>query len=273
MCTLIVRHKIDRGCSTVIAANRDEFYHRPWSMPMVLHEEPRIIGGRDDRCGGTWLGFTEYGFFVGLTNHYNPTSYKPSLRSRGELVVGALAQKTLSGVREYLGSIEASAYNEFNMLLGDGEEVLVVYSRHCPAKVEIHTLGAGIYVLCNDRMNAPSNPKFFRVKHLANQIPSNSWPTLKEALIQVLSDRETDYDVEKNLVSSEILSLKKSVRYRMPICIHGDGYGTVSSTLAAVGSGRLLHYEFAPGPPDETPFEDQIPLLSRMRFDCARASM
>ena len=63
MCTIIVRHGMDDWCSTIIASNRDEFYHRPASGPLVLSADPFVVGGRDERAGGTWFGLTPAGFF------------------------------------------------------------------------------------------------------------------------------------------------------------------------------------------------------------------
>ncbi len=68
MCTIIVRHGMDDWCGTIVASNRDEFYDRSSSAPVVLHDNPRIVGGRDERQGGTWFGITDSGLYLGLTN-------------------------------------------------------------------------------------------------------------------------------------------------------------------------------------------------------------
>jgi hypothetical protein len=46
------------------------------------------------------------------------------------------------------------------------------------------------------------------------------------------------------------------------ICIHSDAYGTRSATVAAFDVGRVLVYDHADGPPDQTPFVDRRSLLA-----------
>ena len=102
MCTIIVRHRMDDWCSTIVASNRDEFYDRPASGPGVLRSRPLTVGGRDEREGGTWFGLTREGLFVGLTNQRSFGTRDDSLRSRGGLVLDALAEGSLEGALEWL---------------------------------------------------------------------------------------------------------------------------------------------------------------------------
>ena len=39
-----------------------------------------------------------------------------------------------------------------------------------------------------------------------------------------------------------------------PLCRHGEGYGTVCSTILTLRAGTVARYLFAPGPPCTTPF-------------------
>jgi hypothetical protein len=43
------------------------------------------------------------------------------------------------------------------------------------------------------------------------------------------------------------------------LCVHAGIYGTVSSTVLALGPGRVERYLFAPGPPCRTAFS-AVPL-------------
>src|SRR6266850_2262989 len=57
MCTLAVYVRQFADTPLVVAANRDEFFARPATPPELLTTAaPRIVGGRDLRAGGTWLG-------------------------------------------------------------------------------------------------------------------------------------------------------------------------------------------------------------------------
>src|SRR2546428_821351 len=52
----------------VIAANRDEFYARPTRPAHAWDDDPRVIGGRDLRAGGSWLAVRRGGRFAAITN-------------------------------------------------------------------------------------------------------------------------------------------------------------------------------------------------------------
>ena len=67
MCTIVILRHVHSEWPLVLAANRDEFYGRPTQGPQLLSESPRVVGGRDVERGGTWMGTTDSGLFVGLT--------------------------------------------------------------------------------------------------------------------------------------------------------------------------------------------------------------
>jgi len=56
MCILALAFQVRSDLPLIVAANRDEFYERPTEAPRLLRGAPRIVGGRDARAGGTWLG-------------------------------------------------------------------------------------------------------------------------------------------------------------------------------------------------------------------------
>ncbi|MCA9563071.1 MAG: NRDE family protein, partial [Myxococcales bacterium] len=56
MCTLLISFQNHPVAPLVVAANRDELYARPTSTPVVLRDNPRAIGGKDLRFGGSWFG-------------------------------------------------------------------------------------------------------------------------------------------------------------------------------------------------------------------------
>lgn len=260
MCTIIVRHQLDDWCSTLVAANRDEFYDRPASGPVVLHDDPRVVGGLDEREGGTWFGLTRDGLFVGLTNQRNFGPRDDSLRSRGLLALEALETNSFGGVTDYLQGVDPRGYNEFNLIFGDGKELGVAYGRRATPQVEIEKLGKGVHVLCNDRLGSAEFPKAEQARERVLEIPPSPWPQMKEQLIDILSDASLPDPAEVPPLAAGAPFDQEIARRLQAICVRTPVYGTVSSTIAAVRPGRVEQYLLSQGPPCENDFEDALHL-------------
>src|SRR2546423_2141430 len=114
--------QMHREFPLVVAANRDELLDRPAVAMTVLREAgPRIIGGRDELAGGTWLAVNDAGVVAGLTNRpMHGQQRDPTKRSRGELPLG-LARHTSAAdaVEWFAAEIKPSQYNPGWMLVGD----------------------------------------------------------------------------------------------------------------------------------------------------------
>ena len=75
------RHPADRGRQPL--TNRS---NRPAQPMTVLRDAgPRVLGGRDQLAGGTWLAVNDAGVVAGLTNRPTKGQRDPAKRSRGEL--------------------------------------------------------------------------------------------------------------------------------------------------------------------------------------------
>ena len=62
MCLLVVASRVVAEEPLIVGANRDEILERPATSVTVLDEgPPRILGGRDELSGGTWLAVNEHG--------------------------------------------------------------------------------------------------------------------------------------------------------------------------------------------------------------------
>lgn len=226
-------------------------------------ESPSTVGGRDLVAQGTWMGVTREGLFVGVTNHrrLETSERPPPVRSRGELVLRALALGNVAAITRHVGALDAREYNTFNLLWGDAEDLLVGYARDEQRQVMIETVPSGVHVLPNDRIDSPSFVKVERAKQLLLPHVQAPLPELTQALKAVLSDRllpalEDIPDPPANSVFDHA-----RLRELAALCVRTETYGTRSSTVVMLAPGRVVQYLFADGPPDRTTFEDVTPLF------------
>ncbi|MDB4990557.1 MAG: hypothetical protein JWN04_5735 [Myxococcaceae bacterium] len=241
----------------VIATNRDEFYARASSGPVQLLTEPRTVGGRDLMAGGTWMGVTEAGLFVGLTNHRSLEQRpNPALCSRGELVLHALSLGTTAAVSRYVQTLDGREYNSFNLMWGDARELKVGYGRVEQSEVAIAEVPRGVHVLPNARLDSPDFVKVRRAKQLLADSAESDEATLIATLAQVLSDRVLPAleDVPEPPVSSRLD--RAMLRELSALCVRTPSYGTRSSTIVLLEPGRVGQFLYADGPPDQTAFTD-----------------
>ena len=104
MCTIVVASRLRADFPLLVAANRDEFLGRPALPP--AERSPGLIAGVDLEKGGTWLGATRAGLFVGLTNQHTEHLLGPAPRSRGEVVLGALEAGSLDAALALLRGLD-----------------------------------------------------------------------------------------------------------------------------------------------------------------------
>ena len=83
MCLILTALDSHPDYSLVVAANRDEFYDRPTAAAAFWPEHPTILGGRDLKAGGTWLGIDRTGRFAAVTNFRQGEREPAAPRSRG----------------------------------------------------------------------------------------------------------------------------------------------------------------------------------------------
>src|SRR5258708_16723487 len=105
----------------IVAANRDERLDRP-AVPMTVLREhgPRIVGGRDELAGGTWLAVNEHGVVAGLTNQPSADGRDPGKRTRGELPLAFTQHASAAdAVDAVCATLDPAAYNPCSMLVPD----------------------------------------------------------------------------------------------------------------------------------------------------------
>ena len=241
----------------LIAANRDEFFARPAEPPQVIQARPLIVGGRDLKAGGTWMGATGDGFVVGLTNQRSYSRADPARRSRGAVVLGALRAGGPRRAARWLRALDPRDFNPFNLLFGHAHDVRVAYAHPQQGEVRIEHVEPGIHVLPNDVLDSAAFPKVARARALL----AESAPTVVfEQMLRCLGDRV----IPERLPPEPAAGLPESIRGSLnALCVVTPVYGTCSATAIALAPGRVERYLFADGAPHVTPFEDYTALFRR----------
>lgn len=219
-------------------------------MTTLGEAEPRIVGGRDELAGGTWLAVNEHNVLAGLTNLPTKNGARdPTRRSRGELpLLLARHRSARAAVTAFTAAVRAADYNPAWLLCGDGEDLfyLDVTSDH---GVQARELPAGIYVLENRPLDEPS-PK-------ADHVRAGLGPAFDPAL-----------DLDGDALVAHLAAVLQDHRVppgaelddgpRPPeahaACVHVGPYGTRSSTIALVDERSPPALFSADGPPCITPF-------------------
>lgn len=202
------------------------------------------------------MGVNREGLFVGLTNQRSAEAPPSDARSRGEIVLEALRCEGLDAALARLERFDPEAYAPFNLALGDGERLFVVYGRR--QGWERVALDPGVHVLANDRLGSPWFPKTERMRRMVEALVDRPWDELREGLAHVLADNAVPEEVPVDPASPVPQEWARALQ---ALCIHTEVYGTRSSTIAALSPGRVHAYLFAEGPPDRAPFRDITALL------------
>lgn len=242
MCTLILVWRAFEETPVLVAANRDEKLDRPAEGPTIRsHRGRRFVAPTDLSAGGTWLGVNDTETFVGITNRFIGEK-RAHVRSRGLLVLDALAAGDARTIDAELGAMDPAPYDGFHLLFADREAAFVLWSDGS----ELHriVLSPGITVLTERSFGAAETEREALIRRLLN------------APEQAPSD-----DDLKALLATRVADGFESVEVSVP----EHGYGTRSSTIyrlgRSTGDARLLH---ASGPPSRTAFEDLSDLLGRL---------
>ncbi|MCY1015069.1 NRDE family protein [Pyxidicoccus sp. MSG2] len=262
MCTIVILNQVHPEWPLVLAANRDEFYARPATGPQVLRESPRTVGGRDVERGGTWMGLTNEGVFVGLTNQRGGRGQGPAPRSRGEVVLRALEAGSVEAIERYLDTLPGDEFLPFNLLYGDARRLRVAYARPGDKRLRREDVPPGIHVLPNDVLDSPALPKVERARLLAAEVAHRPWPQLEAGLKALLADA-TLPALEDIPVPATGEDLPRDfLRQLQALCIHTPAYGTRSSAIVTLAPGRVGHYLATEAAPCQGPWKDVTGLLT-----------
>lgn len=215
----------------ILVANRDEFYERPTSYAGFWEDHPNVLGGRDLKGGGTWMGVTSSGKIAAVTNYRDPKHINDTAKTRGDLTKDYLTSKAIA--KTYLQGVakDADLYNGFNLLLFE-ESQGFYYSNYGD---HIEPIEKGIYGLSNALLNT-SWPKLEKLKSNFHQAIQSNFDV--DTLLDLLTNNETAAD--------EALP-KTGVPYEWEkalsaICIDTPTYGTCCSTVILIDKNNHLTF-------------------------------
>ena len=243
MCLMVFAWRSHPDYPLILAANRDEFYLRRTRPAAWWGHAVSVLAGHDEEAGGTWLGITRRGRFAALTNVRAPSERNPHAPSRGTLVLSALQSPESPPAWLESNGARMSAYNGFNLLLGDvgpvangesfSEPRLNYFTNRDGALAR--SLAPGIYGLSNAALDTPW-PKVTRaVTRFACSIASR---VDLDMLMRLLENRELVRDSE--LPSTGVPY--EWERALSAIQIRANGYGTRASTVITVRNDGLTTF-------------------------------
>ena len=240
MCLLVVASRVAPGEPLLVGANRDEVLERPSTAITLLQTgPPRILGGRDELSGGTWLAVNEHGVCAGLTNQPLGDAKDPSKRSRGELPLALARHPTAAqAVDALLDTHRPDDYNGAWLLVGDRTDLFFVDFTGSGRGSAV-SLEPGVHVLENRALHEPSR-KVDLVRASLGRAASGD--DVVTAFRRALTDHTNPEGEERPNAAN---------------CVHLEHFGTRSSCLVRVGARHEPPRMWvADGPPCTTPYRD-----------------
>ena len=121
MCTALISVDPSSPVPVLLLFARDEFVDRAWRLP-ARHwpDRPLLVGGRDERAGGTWLAVRPGDEAAGprvacLLNAFGTFASPERRLSRGELPLIAASPG------EYVRDLDLTRYDPFHLLIGEAD--------------------------------------------------------------------------------------------------------------------------------------------------------
>jgi uncharacterized protein with NRDE domain len=257
MCTLVVAVSVWGSAPLVVAANRDELLARPASPPHrwaprrelgadglryspprgggARDDEPEVFAPRDLSAGGTWLGIRGASLFVGITNRFMGRVSPPGPRSRGELVLDALAIGSVEGAADRIAGLDPAMHNPFHLVIADRRAAHLVWNDGVRQHHE--GLPPGLHVITERSRGAA--------------------PTERDGLLRRRLE-ERQWEGEPSIEQWRALLSEHAASSLEGPCVHADdrGYGTRCSTVVRLPAEGGIGFFHADGRPCVTPYVD-----------------
>jgi len=241
VCTLTFAWQVFPDAPLVVAANRDELVDRPSEPPAIRDGKRRFLAPRDAEAGGTWIGVNDAGVFVGITNRWTDADLAGE-RSRGLLVRDALGCDSAEEAGRLIErGVDDTEYGGFNLVVAD-EAAALLYEYD--GSLSVHGFDPGVHVVVNVGADGRYDIPASRAEPAERQM----------AAVRVLQDRLAVEPGESAAVWRDRAAAALA-DHDVGVCVHGDGFGTRSSSLLTVDDDGGVDYRFADGPPCETSHE------------------
>lgn len=248
MCTLVVATRVWRETPLVVAANRDERLGRPALPPaLVVQGGARFFAPRDLQAGGTWIGVNAHRVFVGITNRFTGVASARPSRSRGLLVLDALAEDSAAHAVRRIASEPPSRHEPFHLVLADATEAHLVWSDG--ERLHRETLAPGFHVVTERSLGAAKSGRVDRLQGELASLYGPRPPTI-EQWHAMLREHGPGADPASTGIDAT--------------CVHmpSHNYGTRSSSIVALGKGAAdVRWWHADGPPCTTRLVDNAPAV------------
>ena len=238
MCTIVLAWQVFSDTPVAFAANRDEALERPSEPPARRQWGPTVIAPADAEAEGTWVGYNEHGLLAAVTNRWTDADLAAE-RSRGLLVRDCLSHESAeSAARAVERACREAEYDGFNLLLADENAALLI---EWDGQLAVRNFEPGVHVVVN--VGADGDYRIPAVRQEVAERQANNADRLREHL-QVEPGEAVDAWLDRTAATIS--------DHEYGVCIHGDGFGTRSSSLIALGKAQS--YRFADGPPCETDY-------------------
>ncbi|SEQ25976.1 NRDE family protein [Natrinema salaciae] len=244
MCTLALAWQVFDDVPVAVAANRDEALGRESVPPAIYAEEPLVVAPQDAEAGGTWIGYNEHGVFAGITNKWTDVALAGD-RSRGLLVADVLEAESAADARAIVADATADdEYSGFYLVVADAADA---FCYRWDGALSLTEFEPGVHVVVNVAVDDDTDVPSVRAE--AGREQAANARAVRAALA-------TDPD-ETDETAADWLERAGDVLgdHEYGVCVHGDGFGTRSSSLIALGP-ETRRYAFAPGPPCRTSYAD-----------------